>query len=108
MVTITTHAPARSRVSLRELIEARDASLSVGGVSVAARLKRAWRGVLRGGRSALGYCVLLLTALTAGLMRHGLVLAGLGLFVGAAAQFSLTAALITGGVAAFFLEARRR
>lgn len=109
MVTISTHAPARSRVSLRDLIEARDASLDVsGGLSVAARLRVLWRGMARGGRRTAAFVMSLLALLAAGLHRHGLVLAGLALFIGAAAQFSPTAALITGGVSAFFLELRRR
>ena len=111
MASIGVPAPrtrTRARVTLAGLLAERDASLSVatGQLSrIAARMMRslgsARTTTVRGIASSLVF-------LAAFVSRHGLVLAGLTAFTVAAGQFSLVAALITGGASAFFLELRRK
>lgn len=104
MVTLGAHRP----LTLGERIAARDASiaLKVGTLALAGlRAKRALRTARGAAWRALVTLVSLLAVLTG---RHGLVLAGLSAFVVAAWQHGMTAGLVTLGVAAFFLELRRR
>jgi hypothetical protein len=107
MVTISTPQPAQ-RVSLRELMEGRNASLMVSRDTVAAHLGRAIRIASRGARVTLRALLAFLAVLLTGAVRHGLVLAGLASFVTAASLYSPIAGLVTAGAGAFFLEARRK
>jgi hypothetical protein len=115
MVTIgldASRTSTRARVTLAGLLADRDASLSVTRPGVFALAGLRAKRMLGPARTASGAGVrafVALLAVLAGLIgRHGLVLAGLTAFVVAAAQYSLVAALITGGIGAFFLELRRR
>jgi len=98
----------RPRTSLRDLLEARDASLRVRGSRITAALVRA-RRLVAGRAGAAGRALLIAVLFVASQVhRHGLVLAGLASFVLAAALYSPIAALVTAGVSLFFLELRRR
>lgn len=105
MVSIGANPPRAARAartSLRALIGQRDAGLAVkrlGPATLAIRRMRA--------ASSRGLA-LLFAVLAEMAMRHGLVMSGLVAFVLAAAQHSTTAALIVGGLGAFFLELRRK
>lgn len=105
MVTMGARAPSTPRVSLAALLERRDASIAIERPSAFSRGIAAIRGKAVSARTTLIALVLVLAGLTS---RHGLVLAGLAAFTFAAAQHSTTAALITGGIGAFFLELRRK
>lgn len=113
-VMVTIGAPqvrTRPRVSLAALLAARDAGLSTS-TRIRIRLALAARHGGRGLRSLLvgawRLVTTLLVALATGVIRHGLVLAGLSAFVWAAWSHSSIAGAVVFGLAALFLEARRR
>lgn len=113
-VMVTIGAPtvrARSRVQLAALLAARDAGLTTS-IRFRTRLALAARHGGRGLRNALVGAWRLMTTLlmlaVAGIIRHGLVLAGLAAFVWAAWSYSSIAGAVVFGLAALFLEARRR
>jgi len=98
-------------VTLGALLSERDASIALKPLRASARVARAVRAFAlstraRGAR-VLALMLSALAIVVRALTRHGLVLAGLSLFVLAAWQHSVMAALIVGGLSAFFLEARR-
>jgi hypothetical protein len=104
MVTLGVTRP----LTLGERIAARDASIALkaGAIALAGlRAKRALRTASSAAGRALVTLASLLAVLTA---RHGLVLAGLSAFTVAAWQYGTVAGLVMLGVAAFFLELRRR
>lgn len=108
MVSIGVEQRARPRASLRDLLDARDASLRVRGSRITAALARARRAV-KGTAGLAGRALLISVLFLAGQVhRHGLVLAALVSFVLAAALYSMIAALVVAGVAFLFLELRRR
>lgn len=108
MVTIGLEQRERPRASLRDLLEARDASLRVRGSRITAALARVRRRST-GMATIAGRALLVSVLFLAGQVhRHGLVLAGLASFVLAAALYSPIAALCVAGVAFLFLELRRR
>lgn len=108
MVTIGLEQRERPRASLRDLLEARDASLRVRGSRITAALARA-RRIFAGRIGVVGRALLISVLFLAGQVhRHGLVLAGLASFVLAAALYSTITALCVAGVAFLFLELRRR
>jgi hypothetical protein len=111
VVTIGVHAvrpPARVRATLSSLLADRDASIRIKLSAFAFAGLRAKRllGSARGATARTS--VTLFAFLAVFLSRHALVLAGLASFTVAAAQHSLSAALVVGGAGAFFLELRRR
>lgn len=113
-VMVTIGAPtvrARPRVQLAALLAARDASLTTS-TRIRTRLALAARHGGRGLRNALVGAWRLVTTLlmlaVSGIVRHGLVLAGLTAFVWAAWSYSPAAGAVMFGLAALFLEARRR
>lgn len=99
-------------VTLAALLEARDESLAVRR-SRPAWLSRAWvrlrrveyAAVTARVLAALAACALALAGFGT---RHGLVLAGLGAFVVAAASVSSVAGWAVAGAGLLFLEVRRR
>ncbi len=112
MVTISApQVPARPRVQLAALIAARDASLATS-ISLRTRLalaaRHGGRGLRRVLASAWRLVSTLLTMIATGVARHGLVLAGLSAFTWAAWTYSSAAGAVVFGLAALFLEARRR
>lgn len=108
MVTMGAEQRMRPRVALRDLIDARDASIRVRGSRITATFARARRFVA-GRAGAVGRVLLAVIAVVLGQVhRHGLVLAGLTSFVAAAALYSAIAALCVAGVGFLFLELRRR
>jgi hypothetical protein len=111
MASIGVPAPRtrpRARATLAGLLAERDASLSVATGQLSRIAARAARSLGSARNTIVRGIASLVVFLAAFVSRHGLVLAGLAAFTIAAGQFSLVAALITGGAGAFFLELRRK
>jgi len=113
MASIGVPAPRASsrvsaRVTLAGLLAERDASLSVATGQLSRIAARVVRSLGSARNTTVRGIASLVVFLAAFVSRHGLVLAGLTAFVVAAGQYSLVAALITGGASAFFLELRRK